>query len=523
MVLERHGLFTFGATAKESYEGMIDAVTACERYIERHAKPRSSPDPLDSSPRSVDESRARWSTPSSPSPSRPTTSGRPLDEATTARVVAILRGSLARLAGDGIERAPIVALRTSPPILSFLERPDATILTQRGCATPDHVLRTKPWPLHVATPSYDDLDALTAQLDHEVEGFARRYDAYFEETVAKKGVTRKKLDPGPCVVLLPRVGLCAVGKTKREAEMAGDIYEHTLDVITAAERIGAYCPLGLDDLFDVEYWSLEQAKLKKEVERPLARRVALVTGAASGIGRATAAVLVELGAHVVLCDRDAANLAAVAGEIGKKPHVATAVCDVTRPDDVARAFAIAACTFGGVDIVVSNAGAAAEGKLETAEGEVALRSSLEINLLSHANVARYASETMIRQRRGGCLLFNASKSAFNQGPGFGPYAVAKAALVSLMRQYAIDLARHGIRSNAVNADRVRTNIFGGGMVESRAKARGISVDEYFRSNLLSREVTARDVGDAFAYLAQAQATTGCVITVDGGNAAAFPR
>jgi NAD(P)-dependent dehydrogenase (short-subunit alcohol dehydrogenase family) len=130
---------------------------------------------------------------------------------------------------------------------------------------------------------------------------------------------------------------------------------------------------------------------------------------------------------------------------------------------------------------------------------------------------------MVLQRRGGCLLFNASKSAFNQGPGFGPYAVPKAALVSLMRQYAVDLAKHGIRSNAVNADRIRTNIFGGGMVESRAAARGITVDEYFRSNLLSREVTARDVAESFAWLAQAKATTGCVVTVDGGNAAAFPR
>jgi NAD(P)-dependent dehydrogenase (short-subunit alcohol dehydrogenase family) len=125
--------------------------------------------------------------------------------------------------------------------------------------------------------------------------------------------------------------------------------------------------------------------------------------------------------------------------------------------------------------------------------------------------------------RGGCLLFNASKSAFNQGPGFGPYAVPKAALVSLMRQYAVDLAREGIRANAVNADRIRTNLFGSGMAESRAAARGITVEQYFRANLLQREVTARDVAEAFAYLAQAMATTGCVVTVDGGNSAAFPR
>jgi NAD(P)-dependent dehydrogenase (short-subunit alcohol dehydrogenase family) len=199
------------------------------------------------------------------------------------------------------------------------------------------------------------------------------------------------------------------------------------------------------------------------------------------------------------------------------------MCDVTKGADVDRAFHVGARAFGGVDLVVSNAGSAAEGKLETPEGEAALRASLELNLLSHMNVARSAAAAMKLHRRGGCLLFNASKSAFNQGPGFGPYAVPKAALVSLMRQYAVDLAGLGIRSNAVNADRIRTNIFAGGMVESRAKARGITVDEYFRANLLAREVLARDVAEAFSYLAQAQATTGCVITVDGGNAAAFPR
>jgi NAD(P)-dependent dehydrogenase (short-subunit alcohol dehydrogenase family) len=146
-----------------------------------------------------------------------------------------------------------------------------------------------------------------------------------------------------------------------------------------------------------------------------------------------------------------------------------------------------------------------------------------MNALSHLTVARAAIEVMTAQDVGGCLLFNASKAAFNPGPAFGPYAVAKSALVALTRQYAIDLADRGIRSNAVNADRVRTRLFAGGVLESRAKARGLSVDDYFRSNLLSREVTADDVADAFVYLATARATTGCIVTVDGGNAAAFPR
>lgn len=490
MVLERHGIFTFGDSAKQSYERMIAAVTKCEERA-----------PLISVSRGAVSAAATD------------------DE--ICRCITALRGALSR---DETERGPIVALRSSPAILDFIERASTSDLSQRGCATPDHVIRTKPWPLLLRGPA-DDPDAAVA-------AFAERYDRYFDDVCARKKISRTKLDPWPRVALVPRVGLLGIGKTKKDAEIAADVYEHTIDVITRAENVGAYAPLPLDDLFDVEYWSLEQAKLRREGELPLARRVAFVTGAASGIGRATALHFAELGAHVVMADRDEAAFADLV-KSGEKsalpPNLTTVRCDVTKEADVQAAFHHAVKTFGGVDVVVSNAGMAAEGKLESKEGEAALRASLDVNLLSHVYVARIAADLMKRQGRGGALLFNASKSAFNQGPGFGPYAVAKAALVSLMRQYAVDLASAGIRSNAVNADRIRTNIFLAAepgappLVELRAKARGITVDEYFRSNLLGREVLAKDVAEAFAWLARARATTGCVVTVDGGNSAAFPR
>jgi rhamnose utilization protein RhaD (predicted bifunctional aldolase and dehydrogenase)/NAD(P)-dependent dehydrogenase (short-subunit alcohol dehydrogenase family) len=495
MILERHGIFTFGATARESYERMIDAVTLAERYADTRTR----------RPTSIGE-------------------GRGAAETAAARALAILRGSLAGGFGAPVESGPIVTLRASPSVLAFLGRPDLSGLVSRGCATPDHVLRTKPWPL-VLPPFENDARFAEAAVSG-LAAYARRYDAYFEENApraAKDGIVRKKLDPWPRIVLVPGLGICANGKTRKDAEIAADVYEHTLEVIARAEDVGAYAPLPLPDLFDVEYWSLEQAKLKKTTDLPLSGRVALVTGAGSGIGRATAALFVELGAHVVACDRSAEGLADLAKEVKSRSQLVLVTTDVSRSAEVEHAFAVAACELGGADLVVSNAGGAAEGRLETLEGERVLRASLELNLLSHMNVARAATESMRLHRRGGCLLFNASKSAFNQGPGFGPYAVPKAALVSLMRQYAVDLAKDGIRANAVNADRIRTNIFAGGMLESRAAARGITVDEYFRSNLLAREVTAGDVADAFAWLARARATTGCVVTVDGGNAAAFPR
>lgn len=494
MVLERHGIFTFGDTAKESYERMLEAVTLAERFASDRMRTMNVPAVY-------------------------------LDDGLEARIATVVRGALATVSGEPPERAPIVAVRSSEWILAFLERLDCYELVQRGCATPDHVIRTKPTPLLLPKVESDEPMALAARIEREISDYARRYDRYFEEMCSTKNVARTKLDPWPRILLAPRVGILAVGRTKKDAEIAADIYEHTIQVIADAEDVGRYSPVSKADLFDVEYWSLEQAKIKKAAELPLGKQVALVTGAASGIGKATAALFVELGAHVVACDRDGDALdAAVADIAGKRrSQLVTCVADVTNRHEVADAFTLAARMFGGVDVVVSNAGTAPEGRLDSPEGDEALRRSLDTNLLAHNVVASCAVDRWRLARRGGCLLFNASKSAFAPGPGFGPYAVAKAALVALMRQYAVDLGRFGIRANAVNADRIRTGIFSGGVVESRAAARGLSVDDYFRSNLLSREVTAHDVASAFAYLAQARATTGCVVTVDGGNPAAFPR
>jgi NAD(P)-dependent dehydrogenase (short-subunit alcohol dehydrogenase family) len=493
MVLERHGIFTFGDTAKESYERMIEAVTIAERFAHDRMATTNVPH--------IEQSADLESL-----------------------VIPIVRGALATVSGEADEHAPMISVRADEWIIQFLERTDAYELTQRGCATPDHVIRTKPVPLLVTKPDYGDAVAFAARMEREIADYAQRYDRYFEETCARRGLKRTKLDPWPRVVLLPRIGILAVGKTKKDAEIVADVYEHTLQVITDAEDVGRYSPVNRDHLFDVEYWSLEQAKLKKTAELPLSKQIAVVTGAAGGIGRATTKMFLEQGAHVVTCDRDASALAKLETDLARyKGALVTQQADVTRRVGVAAVFRVAARTFGGVDVVVSNAGDAPEGRLDTDEGQSALERSLETNLLAHNLVAARAVSVMRAARRPGCLLFNASKSAFNPGPGFGPYAVAKAALVALTRQYAVDLGRFGIRANAVNADRIRTGIFGGGVLESRAAARGLSVDEYFRSNLLSREVTASDVAASFVYLAQARATTGCVVTVDGGNAAAFPR
>ena len=488
IVLERHGIFTFGDTARASYEKMIASVDLARKFIEGKRAPYAA------APLRIEG----------------------LEHSLLPR----LRGALVRAAGEPVEQGPILALRSTDAILRVLDRKDAGDLVHRGSATPDHVIRTKPRPLFLGGI---DL-ASTGAIESAIGTYAHHYDAYFAKLVAKKNVQKKKLDPWPRAILVPRLGVIGVGTTLKEADAVAEIFEHTLAVMEDAEAVGAYSPVSRDDLFDVEYWSLEQAKIKKAAPAELAGKIAIVTGAASGIGKATAEKFLALGAHVVIVDKNAAALVDTHESLGKYgSRVLPLSGDVTKDKKVAQIFDHVVARFGGLDLVVSNAGNAPEGKLDTSEGHDALAASLEVNLLSHNLVARQAAGILREQAHGGCLLFNASKAAFNPGPGFGPYAVAKTALVALMRQYAIDLGAIGVRSNAVNADRIRTGLFSPDVVEARSKARGLSADAYFKSNLLAREVTADDVASAFAYLATARATTGCVITVDGGNPAAFPR
>jgi NAD(P)-dependent dehydrogenase (short-subunit alcohol dehydrogenase family) len=200
----------------------------------------------------------------------------------------------------------------------------------------------------------------------------------------------------------------------------------------------------------------------------------------------------------------------------------TAVCDVTDANQVREAFDTCSMAFGGIDVVISNAGMAFSGDIAEFSEEV-LRKSFEVNFFAHQKVAQAAVNVFRRQKLGGVLLFNASKSAFNPGPGFGPYTLPKAGVVALMKQYAVELGPEGIRCNAVNADRVRTALFTQGLLEKRAKARGLTVEQYVSGNLLGEEVYPEDVAYAFVSLALAPKTTGAVLPVDGGNAAAFPR
>jgi len=478
LLLLQHGLFTFGANARESYERHVDAVSRAEAYIASRRKPVG------------------------------VTSRRNLDYAMLAP---LLRGRL------GNHRPVVLRYRQSPTIRRFVDHENLESSSGRGPATPDHVIRTKQRPL-VLDLGEQPPESWAEVTRNALGAYRARYRSYVRQQIEQKGVARTELDPDPRIVLIPGVGLIAIGPDAAAADVAADIYEHTIEVILDAESVGAYRALGDGDIFDMEYWPLEQAKLGKQPPKPLQGRVVLVTGAASGIGSATARVFATAGAELVLLDRVETPLR----ELGAQLKAPWKVVDVRDRDAILASVQYAVETFGGLDGIVSNAGTAPQAPIHECPPDL-FEESLAINLLAHQWLAAAASTVMRRQGTGGFLLFNASKAAFNPGKDFGPYAIAKAGLVALMKQYALEGGEAGIRSNAINADRVRTGLLPPEVVSARAGARGLDPDTYFRSNLLGREVTADDVARGFLHLALAPSTTGTVLTVDGGNIAASPR
>jgi rhamnose utilization protein RhaD (predicted bifunctional aldolase and dehydrogenase)/NAD(P)-dependent dehydrogenase (short-subunit alcohol dehydrogenase family) len=492
LVLLKHGIFTFGATAQEAYERMIAAVSLAEGRLARSRKTVFTAARL------------------------------PAAVAGAAEVAPILRGAcaIADPDGSGAFKRFILDFRSSRAVLDYVNGAELHRYGQAGVATPDHTIRTKNYPLIVPAPEPGQPAHFNRAVRGAVDRFVAEYHAYFARHNARQETPKRELDPIPRVILVPGLGLFGLGRSAKDARIAADIAESTVETVTDAEAVGRFESISEADLFDIEYWSLEQAKLGQASEKPLAGQIAAVTGGAGTIGLATAIAMSGAGAEVALLDKHGAAVQAAAKKLGA---AALAIeCDVTDAAAVREAFDSIAARFGGVDIVVSNAGAAWQGRI----GEVAdavLRRSFELNFFAHQSVAQNAVRIMLAQRTGGCLLFNASKQAVNPGPDFGPYGLPKAATLALARQYALDYGADGIRANAVNADRIRSGLLTAELIAARAKARGVGEQDYMAGNLLGREVTADDVAQAFLHHAVALKTTADVTTVDGGNIAAALR
>jgi rhamnose utilization protein RhaD (predicted bifunctional aldolase and dehydrogenase)/NAD(P)-dependent dehydrogenase (short-subunit alcohol dehydrogenase family) len=491
LILLRHGIFTFADDAKTAYDNMIHFVTQAEDYLASNRKPLKP-------------------------------AALPKHIGKLADIAPILRGAVCIEKNEmaGTAKRQILCFRANDRILNYVNGADVQRYSQIGVVTPDHTIRTKNWPVVVPAPDAHKLDDWKTQVHDAVAGFVARYHDYFKRNNERAAPKKKELDPLPRVILVPGVGLFGVGATAKDAAIAADIAENAVDVISDVEGSGTYASISEADMFDVEYWSLEQAKLGKSNEKSLSRQVCVITGGGSGIGAATAKAMAAEGAEIAILDRDHDMAVKAAKAVHK--HALAIQCDVTDPDSVRAAFDKVAEQFGGVDIVVSNAGAAWQGNIGTVDDDV-LRKSFELNFFAHQSVAQNAVRIMKAQGTYGCLLFNTSKQAVNPGKDFGPYGLPKAATLFLVRQYALDHGKDGIRANAVNADRVRSGLLTDDMVAARSKARGVSEQTYMSGNLLGREVYAAEVAEAFVYLAHAEKTTAAVITVDGGNIEAALR
>lgn len=492
LVLMKHGLFTFGESAEQSYARTIDLNNLAAEFVQ---KARRIPVFFPGS----------WSE---------------REVARTSDIAPILRGCLANACPAGSPVRWILDFRHSDQILEFVNGQQVADYACRGTVTPDHLIRMKGTPLILPFPEADCLAEFRRQTAGAIADYIERYRSYFNRNNARLADSKSPLDPIPRVALVPGRGVFGIGKSAKEAAMVADIAESWIETVTAAESIGRFSSLDERQQFEMEYWSLEQAKLRAAPEPRLARQVVLITGGAGTIGSAIARAFAQEGAEVAIADLDGQKADRMARAI--KETGFGAPCDVANAESVRIFFDRVCERFGGVDVVVSNAGAAWSGPISTISEDL-LRQSFDLNFFAHQLVAQNAVRVMRWQETGGAILFNISKQAINPGPNFGAYGIPKAATLSLVRQYALEHGRDKIRVNAVNADRIRSGLLTDDMIRSRAQSRGVTEKDYMSGNLLGCEVTAEDVAQAFVHHALALKTTGDVTTVDGGNVAAFLR
>ena len=468
MVLMNHGIFSFGATAHESYERMIALVDRAEVYLQK---------------------QNAWNIPHVTPPNVAP------QKSQQKRAIAQLRSEVSQIAGFSV----ILSQHNDELSLAFAQREDVGIISQQGCATPDHVIRTKRLPL----------------VGRDINAYAESYRAYFRDQ-SQKSTPLTILDRAPRVIIDPELGLLTVGKSAKDTAIAADIYQHTIEIIQRSTNLGGYQALPASDIFAVEYWELEQAKLKKSSSTPaFTGEIALVTGAASGIGKACVDSLLRRGAAVVGLDVNP-----TIEKLYDRPDFVGVTCDVSDEMAIAKALDRAVKAFGGLDMLILNAGIFPSGcrieNLDTATWQKVMHINLDANLI----LMRECYPLLKLAFNGGRVVAIGSKNVPAPGPAAAAYSASKAALTQLMRVAALEWSSDRIRINTLHPNAVfDTGIWTEDVLQSRAKHYGLTVEEYKTNNLLKVEVTSRHVaelaaemcGDLFA------CTTAAQVPIDGGN------
>ena len=465
MVLMNHGIFSFGETAQQSYERMIELVGQAEDYLRQH---HALPQPV---------------------PAKKTVE----DRQPLASTLANLRHQLSSTAGFPV----IMMTQRDAKSLNFAQREDVATLSQEGPATPDHVIRTKRVPM----------------LGQNLEAYTAAYQAYFK---AHASTEHTMLDPVPRVIIDSDLGICTVGKTSKAAQIVADIYDHTINVIEGAKQLGGYKALSPKEIFAVEYWDLEQAKLRQGGPPPVfTGEIALVTGAAFGIGKACVDSLLKRGAAVVGLDinKDIERLYS-------RPDFYGITCDVTDEKAITQALEKATIKFGGLDLLILNAGIFPPGCAIANLSTSAWQKVMAINLDANLVLMRECHPFLKLAPKGGRVVVIGSKNVPAPGPGAAAYSASKAALNQLTRVAALEWGQDNIRINSLHPNAVfDTGIWSEQVLNSRAKHYGLSVQEYKTNNVLKVEVSSHDVAELAAEMCTPlfAKTTAAQIPVDGGN------
>ena len=499
VILGGHGITAWGDTSEECEARSLEIIATAQKFIDERGKPhpfgRAVAQPLPEAGR----------------------------HARAAALAPVIRG----LAST--DKPQLGHYSDHPAVLEFTGSEKLAELAALGTSCPDHFLRTKVRPMVLDLPPDAPLDEVTARLRELHAAYRADYQAYYERYATPDSPPMRGADPA--IVLVPGVGMFSFGADKQTARVAGEFYLNAVNVMRGAESVSAYAPIAESEKFRIEYWELEEAKLRRRPRpKPLAGRVALVTGAGSGIGRATAQRLAAEGACVVVADRDGQAAKTVADSIGSADVAVAAVADVTSEDDVAAALAAAALAFGGVDLVVNNAGLSISKPLtETTLADWDILH--DVMARGSFLVSREAAKVMQAQGMGGYIIYIVSKNGVFAGPSNVAYGAAKADQAHQVRLLAAELGAIGVRVNGINPDGVvrGSGIFAGGWGARRAAVYGVPEDElgayYAQRTLLKKEVLPEHIAAAVFALAGGDLplTTGLLIPVDAGVAAAFLR
>ena len=502
IVLGSHGVFTWGETSYESYVNSLEVIETASAYIEKKISENGSVfGGLKTNSLSEEDRKSQ-----------------------AAKLAPILRGMCSS------ENNMIGHFTDDDVVLEFINSNDLDRLAPMGTSCPDHFLRTKIKPLLLdlsADENLEDVESLISKLSPSFEAYRKDYQSYYDN---HKHINSPAIrDANPVIILFPGVGMFSFSKNKQTARVAAEFYINAINVMRGAEAISNYTSLPYQEAFDIEYWLLEEAKLQRQPkEKPLSRKVALVTGSGGGIGRAIADKLIREGANVIFSDISEEHLEEATSSYTSDQAIGT-YCDVTSKESIEVAINKASLQFGGLDIMVHSAGLAISKPIvDTTEKDWDLLQDVLVKgqfLLSQS-----AAIVFRKQKLGGNLVNIASKNGLVSGPNNTGYGTAKAAQLHMSRLLAAELAPDGVRVNTVNPDGViiGSKIWEGDWAEGRAKAYGISVEElptfYAKRNLLNEIIRTEDIANGvFAFLAILDKSTGNIINVDGGVANAFVR